>query len=62
MAKGRSIDLTPIPGKLYRNSHCDICNTHTEVVKIKQHPTTKENVIICADCWKNMNKESMKNK
>ena len=49
------------PKKLYRNSQCDICDTHLKVVKLKVDPNTNEEVIICRDCWINLVKENKKN-
>jgi len=37
--------------KLYRNSECEFCNDLMKDVKLKEHPITKEPIIICKECY-----------
>jgi len=53
----RSSDLTQ-PFKVYRNSECFKCSlNYTGELKIKEHPETKEQIIICKTCYSNLQKE-----
>tara|TARA_R110000851_G_C13072996_1_gene565026 strand:- start:1183 stop:1362 length:180 start_codon:yes stop_codon:yes gene_type:complete len=42
------------PKKVYKNSECKICNvinSKDEVLKLKKHPLTGADIIICKDCF-----------
>jgi hypothetical protein len=51
--KGRKLD-TKQPHKLYRNSECGLCGCFMCSVKMKQHPKTDENIILCKDCYSDL--------
>jgi len=54
MSKGNNIlqkILENQKGKIFKNSECEICNCYLCEVKLKEHPTTKEMIIVCFDCW-----------
>jgi len=46
------------PIKLYKNSQCSECKDFERTVKIKQHPITKENAILCRECFKMLQKKN----
>ena len=46
--------------KLYKNSECEICRCYLCEVKLKEHPTTKEIIIVCFDCWSEIVKGKIK--
>jgi hypothetical protein len=58
MGKGT---LVKQPKKVYKNSHCDICDCFMCEVKLKINPNTNEKIIICKDCWINLVKENKAN-
>ena len=40
--------------KVYRNSECEICdiiNNRDNPLKLKQHPLTNDDIIICKECF-----------
>ena len=43
--------------KIYKNSECSECFlAFTPPLNIKLHPATNKEIIICRDCWINLNK------
>ena len=52
---------TSQPKKLYKNSECEICNCYLCEVKLKKHPITNKDVIICIDCFSELYRKSKKN-
>ena len=54
------IDLSK-PKRLYRNSECEFCNDIMKLVKLKEHPKTKETIIICKECYVDLVKKNRAN-
>ena len=51
------------PKKIYRNSECEICdiiNSRSNSLKLKQHPLTNDDIIICKECFSELYLKSKK--
>ena len=54
MSKGNNILPIMLENQkcnIYKNSECEICKCYLCEVKLEEHPTTKEIIIVCFDCW-----------
>tara|TARA_R110001632_G_scaffold2415_1_gene10807 strand:+ start:530 stop:703 length:174 start_codon:yes stop_codon:yes gene_type:complete len=57
--------MTNHPKKVYRNSECEICdtiNSSNHPLKLKQHPTANDDIIICKECFSELYLKSKKGK
>lgn len=60
MAKGILFNQ---PFKIYRNSNCLMCKyEYVGGLKIKAHPVTNEDVIICKSCYTKLYKKNKEKK